>query len=397
MIDPEHHKAAYLVGLDHHDGKFGITEAVRRLRSKGLNANSAASLVYDVSHLLNGERYTRALSVAITDDYLTWIRRDRDEESLESAINALSQHIEYYETKRNTHRPGLRALVEKHTALLHGAAAGAIKFEWKDRESRGYIDILPLALFAVEGKIKAVIHTVLYRKGEQYQAKCDITIRTQEAELDFRPYRSFNTKQGMLLGVARLRFEDSDRTSIAGVAWMPEDEFVFKKCPFEIHGFVMPPAPPYEPPKTPAGKSERMVRERPGQAVFRRNLKAAYGNRCCISGCSIAEVLEGAHIDPYIAPKSDNLRNGLLLRSDLHTLFDHFLIAIDPATFVIHVAEQARGTAGYTDLDGVVLKFPTDPSHHPDLGALKRHWVQFQTKHPINAASQPKIMARRAT
>ncbi len=123
-----------------------------------------------------------------------------------------------------------------------------------------------------------------------------------------------------------------------------------------------------------------MVRERPGQAKFRRDLKSAYAQRCCISGYAVPEVLEGAHIDPYKAPASDNLRNGLLIRRDIHALFDKHLIAIHPDTLAIHVAKVARKTAGYADLHGTKLQLPVDSSHQPDPGALHRRWKKFRAE-----------------
>lgn len=68
---------------------------------------------------------------------------------------------------------------------------------------------------------------------------------------------------------------------------------------------------------------------RQGQAAFRGQLLTLYGNRCAISNCAVEPVLEAAHITPYLGPKTNHPHNGLLLRSDLHTLLDLKLIAVD--------------------------------------------------------------------
>jgi putative restriction endonuclease len=79
-------------------------------------------------------------------------------------------------------------------------------------------------------------------------------------------------------------------------------------------------------------RAMRAIRIRRGQPRFREELMNAYEGRCAITGCAIADVLEAAHITPYAGSQDNHVSNGLLLRADLHTLFDCGLIAIDPAT-----------------------------------------------------------------
>lgn len=71
------------------------------------------------------------------------------------------------------------------------------------------------------------------------------------------------------------------------------------------------------------------ISARRGQADFRNRLLEAYGARCCISGCRVAALLEAAHIRPHSVEPNYATRNGLLLRADLHTLFDLHLLAVD--------------------------------------------------------------------
>ena len=88
------------------------------------------------------------------------------------------------------------------------------------------------------------------------------------------------------------------------------------------------------------------VEVRPEQAAFRRLLMQAYGGRCVISRSQVSAVLQAAHIIPF----SENIElrnevsNGLLLRADLHILFDKSLIAIHPATNKVAIAGELRGT-----------------------------------------------------
>jgi putative restriction endonuclease len=75
---------------------------------------------------------------------------------------------------------------------------------------------------------------------------------------------------------------------------------------------------------------QRQIRERRGQQAFRDSLRRRYGDRCLVSGCEILAVLEAAHIMPYRGEDDNDAANGLLLRADIHTLFDLNLIAIEP-------------------------------------------------------------------
>lgn len=88
----------------------------------------------------------------------------------------------------------------------------------------------------------------------------------------------------------------------------------------------------------------RMIAQRRGQRAFRDALIAAYGGRCAISGCAILDVLEAAHIHPYRGPETNKVSNGLLLRADIHTLFDCGLIAIDDEKMRVIVAPRLRAT-----------------------------------------------------
>jgi predicted restriction endonuclease len=60
------------------------------------------------------------------------------------------------------------------------------------------------------------------------------------------------------------------------------------------------------------------------------------GAKCIISGCNI----EAAHIIPYRNQDSHNIANGLLLRVDLHRLFDKYLLTIDPETRKVLIAPE---------------------------------------------------------
>lgn len=111
------------------------------------------------------------------------------------------------------------------------------------------------------------------------------------------------------------------------------------------------------------------IARRDGQDAFREALLLAYGGRCAISGCAAAGALEAAHIQRYQGRKSNDVRNGLLLRADLHRLFDQGLIRVG-GDYVVRVSPELRGQ-GYDDVDGRRLRPPEDDDLRPHRGALR--------------------------
>ncbi len=72
------------------------------------------------------------------------------------------------------------------------------------------------------------------------------------------------------------------------------------------------------------------IRPRLGQGSFRVVVTDAYERRCAITGERVLPVLEAAHVRPYVAGGAHSVDNGLLLRSDIHTLFDRGYLTITP-------------------------------------------------------------------
>lgn len=83
---------------------------------------------------------------------------------------------------------------------------------------------------------------------------------------------------------------------------------------------------------------------RQGGAKFRKEALKNFGGRCAISGWEVEAVLEAAHIVPYWGPQTDQADNALLLRADLHTLFDRELLHIDPNTRRIVLAPSLHNS-----------------------------------------------------
>lgn len=119
------------------------------------------------------------------------------------------------------------------------------------------------------------------------------------------------------------------------------------------------------------------VYRRQGQPAFRKKLLKAYGARCAITRARTELVLEAAHITPYMGAKTNTVVNGLLLRADIHTLFDLGLISIEPNDRKIRVSMTLAGTE-YGRLNGKRLAEPTTITSRPSTAALRQHFSRFE-------------------
>jgi putative restriction endonuclease len=129
----------------------------------------------------------------------------------------------------------------------------------------------------------------------------------------------------------------------------------------ETHGFGKP----------------QIILPRLGQGLFRILVTDAYSRRCAITGERTLPVLEAAHIKPYSLVKRHELRNGLLMRSDLHTLFDEGYLTVDPKRRSVLVSKRIReefeNGKDYYKLQGQVVREPDEASARPLLENLEYH------------------------
>lgn len=119
-------------------------------------------------------------------------------------------------------------------------------------------------------------------------------------------------------------------------------------------------------------KTLAAIVRRQGQGNFRRQILAAYGCRCAISGCDLEEALEAAHIQGYLGTRTNVVTNGLLLRADIHTLFDLGLLRIEPTSLTVVLASKLADTH-YGALAGRKLRLPANPAEWPNAEALDLH------------------------
>ena len=119
-----------------------------------------------------------------------------------------------------------------------------------------------------------------------------------------------------------------------------------------------------------------LVQPRLGQGSFRIIVTDAYSRRCAITRERILPVLQAAHIRPYSEGGEHRVDNGLLLRSDLHTLFDRGYVTVTPE-YRIEVSARLKSDfdngEDYLALRGHSIALPTKSNERPATEFLSWH------------------------
>jgi putative restriction endonuclease len=120
-----------------------------------------------------------------------------------------------------------------------------------------------------------------------------------------------------------------------------------------------------------------MTKVRIGQASFRVSVTSVYQKRCSVTGERTLPVLEAAHIKSYSKSGPNLASNGLLLRSDLHKLFDNGYLTITPDLRIevsARIRTEFENGKEYYQFDGRNLAFvPHDANFRPKVEYLEWH------------------------
>ena len=123
---------------------------------------------------------------------------------------------------------------------------------------------------------------------------------------------------------------------------------------------------------------QRLLREhavRPSQPRFRQALIALSGGAvCAISGCRVETAIQAAHLMPYLGEADHHPANGLLLRADLHLLFDRGRLGIEPVTRRVHLSPSTAADPTYAPFQGVALT----AAHPLSMPALQERWIWYR-------------------
>lgn len=123
-----------------------------------------------------------------------------------------------------------------------------------------------------------------------------------------------------------------------------------------------------------AGRVEATTMRRIGQQQFRQRLLDRYGSVCAVTGEQPEEVLDAAHLFTFAEHPEHIETAGLLLRADVHRLFDRLLLTIDPGDWHAHVAPPlVTRYPALRELDARPLHVPA--AARPDASWVEQHWV----------------------
>jgi len=137
------------------------------------------------------------------------------------------------------------------------------------------------------------------------------------------------------------------------------------------------------PPRFSTGMAERfgepqLVRPRLGQGAFRVLVTDSYSRRCAVTQERTLPALEAAHIRPYSDGGEHEASNGLLLRRDIHSLFDSGYVTVTPdLRFQVsrRIREEFANGRHYYALHGQRIVVPDNLGRRPDPVSLSWHNV----------------------
>jgi hypothetical protein len=133
---------------------------------------------------------------------------------------------------------------------------------------------------------------------------------------------------------------------------------------------------------SPVDERRRVLSEqvrRDGAGAFRQGVSRAWANRCAISRIGLDLVLEAAHIFPYLGSATNDLRNGILLKSDLHILFDSHLLSLEyvNGALTVRTSKRLEGSP-YAKYQGKVITLPNELIHRPAAAVILQHFEKFR-------------------
>lgn len=212
------------------------------------------------------------------------------------------------------------------------------------------------ALFDVPGSKTRQVVTYRSRHGEmwmdgrglltgrQLRDLCD----SPDSQLSMRPAR-WEKLRDALLATEHLSIEDLDLDDDGGEGAAGADG------------------------RKPIAGGHRManVRTRVGQGPFRKQLLKDHGQVCAFTGPAPAGALQAAHLYSYADESEHHEWGGLLLRNDVHSLFDRGQIVVNPDTGRIEVDDELLGYPAYAELHGRAPLVSLRPEHEVWLAA---HW-----------------------
>jgi hypothetical protein len=210
--------------------------------------------------------------------------------------------------------------------------------------------------------------------------KCSEVFETPETltatvvEYRSRHDAAWTSLDGLLPGVALRQLCDAPRSqlSMRQLRWDDFREAVTLRGADRAVDRVVNRAPDFF---FPQGHQLEIVRVRRGQRQFREHLLAAQGEICAFTGEAPPRVLDAGHLYSYAELGAHHAHGGLLLRRDIHRLFDDGWLAVDPGTLRVDVSDSLEPYPQYATLHDRTLRTRV---RDPQVEWLARHWAEHR-------------------
>jgi hypothetical protein len=238
------------------------------------------------------------------------------------------------------------------------------RIQYRNHEAEGWIDFYPLRLFT-DKKSGPILYRCQKSK-QRFIAKA--TLDFGEGYADLITDKEEAAKLNIYPGTARFFLEESRGSiKISEVRWAdPGKKFV-----------VLEPGPIVDLMKADEiekqreiDRLDRLAKHRPEQAKFRGELFSIYNGTCAVTGCSIPETLQAAHLETVDGKDINDPRNGILLRADIHQLFDAGLFSLSRDGLQIDASELLTDNY-YLGFNGAPVFRP--PSFAPSEKHIDAH------------------------
>lgn len=128
--------------------------------------------------------------------------------------------------------------------------------------------------------------------------------------------------------------------------------------------------------EVPGGFNVASNTRRIGQGAFRGMVLETYERRCAVTGGKVLPILEAAHIMPVSKGGLNHIHNGILMRSDVHALYDLGFLTVTPELTVRasrRLRDDFNNGEDYRRLDGRTIWVPPDPRARPNRDILAWH------------------------
>ncbi|EEW24377.1 HNH endonuclease [Rhodobacter ferrooxidans] len=124
-------------------------------------------------------------------------------------------------------------------------------------------------------------------------------------------------------------------------------------------------------------KKESLITIREGAREFRKAVLLQWES-CALSGCTVRDALEAAHLHRYGGVNTNHLRNGIILRADIHRLFDRHLISLHYHNGdLVFSVSRGLSNSEYQDFDQKRIMERDLPERRPHPVVVQKHYEEF--------------------